>query len=1057
MFRALSAAARALRPRLSGALSLIVVLTITSACMIAVTTRQHALLKQRVHFFLLMHALEVSVGDLHGIADAGRARRNELPAVTERAGRQLQAIRAETQSFDAIRPRIVDELGRAQRLLASPSLFAATNGSLVHLHLIQEIAGEFYAQRMQRYGILSGALAALLSGACTLLLVLELRGRKSKRLIDRLDHDLRALMDSAPMVMLAVSKRGTVLRWNERLARLTGMRSVGPVTALIPPWYWPMLDEALAQARAQGESECDIPLLTAAGKESEIAWVCFAAGGEVTMAGRDISDRVAAQRDLVRAAARHAQLFEQIRDAALITQYGSVVDINSAGLELFGYSREEMASVPLVKLLDDPADIGRCMRALRAGPVVDFELRLRTRDGRTLDCLITAAARFDAAGNLIGCQGLARDVTDRKRMLEALRRSEREYRGLFEHAHDPILVFDPNTEEILDANGQACILYDVPREELIGRSLETLTVDAEQGKRLLRKMSEDTGRYSSLESRQYRRDGTIVYVEINAAEVLYRGRKAILSINRNVTARRAAERAVRESEERFRLLLESVTDYAIFMLDPAGNVMSWNEGAQRITGYAADEILRWPISTFYPSEATASADEALRIAAAEGRAVVEGWRIRKDGRRFFAAATLTKIVHENGELRGFSKVIRDITELRQLEQTQQEMFAILQSVAAEWTQTFDAVQVPIVLVDGNGEIRRLNHAAEAMSGRTFPELLRRSVADIPGEPWQTIGRLARYAHDFEKPGETRAVDAGSGSVWQVSSCVSRFDDAERLAIVVAYDLTLVTSLEESLRQTELAATLGNLVGGVAHEVRNPLFTISATLDACEARLGDTPHLSRYIGPLRDEVTRLNHLMADLLEYGKPHPLAIVPAPLARPIAAGVSHCARIAAERGVHIVTAIDEALPDIPIDAARLEQVFLNVVANAVQHSPEGGVVHVRASVAGDAVVCTVTDEGAGLQADEIDRVFMPFYTRRKGGTGLGLSITRKIVVAHGGEIDIANRTSGHGAVVTMRFSRMAAVAAAGASDDEDAIDVGGRRGAPVERAARVFRNGGV
>ena len=308
---------------------------------------------------------------------------------------------------------------------------------------------------------------------------------------------------------------------------------------------------------------------------------------------------------------------------------------------------------------------------------------------------------------------------------------------------------------------------------------------------------------------------------------------------------------------------------------------------------------------------------------------------------------------------------------------------------------------------------------------------------------KTICRVARYAHDFERPAETRAVDPVSGSVWQVSSCISRFDDSERLAIVVAYDLTLVTRLEESLRQTELAATLGNIVGGVAHEVRNPLFTISATLDACEARLGEIPHLNRYIGPLRDEVNRLNRLMADLLDYGKPHPLVIEPAPLTGPIAAAVFHCAALAAERGVRIVTAVADSLPPIPIDAARLEQVFQNLIANAVQHSPHGGLVQVGAATAGDAIVCTVADEGPGLRADEVERVFVPFHSRRSGGTGLGLSIARKIVVAHGGEITIANRTDGRGAVATVRLPRLAALPAAEEPEYEDSNDVGGRRGA--------------
>jgi signal transduction histidine kinase len=270
--------------------------------------------------------------------------------------------------------------------------------------------------------------------------------------------------------------------------------------------------------------------------------------------------------------------------------------------------------------------------------------------------------------------------------------------------------------------------------------------------------------------------------------------------------------------------------------------------------------------------------------------------------------------------------------------------------------------------------------------------------------------------------------------------VTDLDSTERLVTVVVYDLTLVTSLEESLRQTEIAATLGAIVGGVAHEVRNPLFTISATLDAWEARLGETPHLRRYIVPLREEVDRLNRLMGDLLEYGKPPALAMHATPIANPIAAAVCECSIAASARGIHIVITIDDGLPDARIDSGRMEQVFQNVIANAVQLSPDGSVVHVGAKSCGEEIVCTVTDEGPGLQPEETERVFAPFYSRRKGGIGLGLSITRKIVAAHNGEITIASREDTPGAVVTIVIP--AARTAAATGDPECSNDVARRCG---------------
>lgn len=1031
----------------------VVVLSVLSAGLIFLAVRQHQMMEQQVRFFVLVAAAERSLGELHAVSVDGAGQRDNVTSLASRAESDLWALIQESDLLDPVQPQIVDELTRVRRSISSSySLDAPGRNSIargrnavtpdvfVRMHNVEDMARKFYTDRMRRDDILMGTLSLLLVCACVLLLFFTLISRRSERLIQRFDRDLRSLVESAPIVIFTVSRRGMVLRWNERLARLTSTHAPRPLTELFSPEHWPALETALENARARGESECDLPLLMTDGSPVEIAWSFYVRGAEITVAGRDISDRVAAQRELDRTSARYQELFEQIRDAALITENGMVLEINTAGLALFGASREAMTGMPLRNLVADPADIAPFMQALRLGFVIDHELRLVSCDGRVLDCLITAAGRFNAEGTLIGCQGMARDVTERKRMLEALRESEREYRGLFEHAYDPILVLDPLTEEVLDANDQACIMYDFPRDELVGRSMETLSVDPTRGKRMLQKMHEGSGRYSAMESQQYRRDGTVMDVEINAAEAWYGGRKAILSINRDVTRRRSAERSMRESEERFRLLLESVTDYAIFMLDREGKIVSWNEGAQRITGYSATEILGRDTSIFFLPEDVPGAADELSVAAAEGRAEVEGWRLRKDGSRFLGAVTVTRIVDENGALRGFAKMTRDVTELKRYQSTQQEILNTVVNVAAEWRQTFDAVQVPIVLLNGKGEIRRLNRAAQRLAKLPFQDLHHLAVSDLPGEPWQTVSRLARYANDFGRSAESRATDHEIGSVWQVSSSVTDLDSTERLVTVVVYDLTLVTSLEESLRQTEIAATLGAIVGGVAHEVRNPLFTISATLDAWEARLGETPHLGRYIVPLRQEVDRLNRLMGDLLEYGKPPALAMKPAPIAGPIAAAVCECFVAASARGIGIVTSIDDGLPDARIDSGRMEQVFQNVIANAVQLSADGSVVRVVAKSCGEEIVCTVTDEGPGLQAEESERVFAPFYSRRKGGIGLGLSITRKIVVAHHGEITIANRADAEGAVVTIFIPAARATAATG--DPENSIDIARRSG---------------
>ena len=145
-------------------------------------------------------------------------------------------------------------------------------------------------------------------------------------------------------------------------------------------------------------------------------------------------------------------------------------------------------------------------------------------------------------------------------------------------------------------------------------------------------------------------------------------------VTRDLTERRRAEQDLRESEERFRLLVQGVVDYAIFMLDPSGRVVSWNAGAERIKGYRADEILGRHFSVFFPSEDVAAGkpEAELRLAAAEGRCEDEGWRVRADGTRFWANVVITALHDETGALRGYGKVTRDLTERRAAEQTLSE-------------------------------------------------------------------------------------------------------------------------------------------------------------------------------------------------------------------------------------------------------------------------------------------------------------------------------------------------------------------------------------------------
>jgi signal transduction histidine kinase len=200
-------------------------------------------------------------------------------------------------------------------------------------------------------------------------------------------------------------------------------------------------------------------------------------------------------------------------------------------------------------------------------------------------------------------------------------------------------------------------------------------------------------------------------------------------------------------------------------------------------------------------------------------------------------------------------------------------------------------------------------------------------------------------------------------------------------------------------------------------VRSPLFGISATLDAFDARYGREPSFRTYLDNLRREISRLNDLMGDLLELGKPATTARQPVRFGALIEESLGACRALAAEREVTLVPDLSEgaATAMVLVDRRRLLQVFENLFENAIHYSPVGASVSIRDDpdrTDGAELTVSILDEGAGFQPEDLPHLFEPFFTRRTGGTGLGLAIVRRILEDHGGSAVAENRPEGGAAV---------------------------------------------
>ncbi|HUI99987.1 MAG TPA: PAS domain S-box protein [Usitatibacter sp.] len=607
------------------------------------------------------------------------------------------------------------------------------------------------------------------------------------------------------------------------------------------------------------------------------------------------------------------------------------------------------------------------------------------------------------------------------------------FRRLVESVRDYAIFLLDTEGNILSWNTGAQQLKGYSAAEIIGRNFSLFYPQAAVDRRWPQCELETAARLGRFEDEGWRvrKDGTRFWANVIITALRNDEGELIgfAKVTRDLSERRRNEERVRESEERFRLLVEGVQDYAIFMLDPDGRVASWNQGARRIKGYEASEVIGKNFSIFYPPEAIARDWPAteLREAARIGHFEDEGWRVRRDGTRFWANVVITALRGADGELRGFSKITRDLSDRRIQEEKlrlSEERFRLLLEGIEDYA---------IFMLDPVGRVTSWNTGAQRMTGYTEPEILGESIERFylpddtaAGRPAQDLRQatLNRRSEDLgwrlRKDGER---------FWAETVLTALHDDHGRLRgfAQVTRDMTERKRMESLERQ---GRRLTEFLAMLAHELRNPLAPIRNAVTI----MGAHRDLPAQVAWSRDVIERqtgqLARLVDDLLDVsritrgklrmkGEPMDLNLAvhrAIEASRPL---------IDARRQSLEVRLSEEPLP-VHGDMTRLTQVVVNLLNNAAKYTPEEGRVQVRTARDGEDCLVRVCDNGMGIPPYLLDRVFDLFaqgertLDRSEGGLGIGLTLARRIVVLHGGSIVARSDGVGYGAEFEVRLPRL-------------------------------------
>lgn len=701
----------------------------------------------------------------------------------------------------------------------------------------------------------------------------------------------------------------------------------------------------------------------------------------------------------------------------------------------------------------------------------EIEYRTLWADGTIRWILGKGDCAYNPDGAIISTQGLLIDISDRKLAEATLRESEERFRLMADAA--PVLIWVADTDKL-------CYYFNLPWLNFTGRTMEqemgngwTQGVHPDDFQRCLDTYvtAFEARQPFQMEYRLKRFDGIYRWI-IDEAVPRYTSAGQFLGYIGScidIEDRKQAEEALRESEIRLRLILESAKDYAIFTVDLNGIIASWNSGAEGLLGYSEAEAIGCPCRMIFTPEDNEQgrAETEMQIALTQGRAENERWHLCKDGSRFWGSGLMMPLLNGADHAQGFVKILQDKTVQRQASERLQLLYettrdllsteqplALMQALFRKLSVQLDLHSYYNFIVEEKDH-RRILHlrnyegisqeTAEAIEWIEFGEYLCGLVAQTQQQLVLNQAQLSTHPHAQAICLMGVTAYAGQpliaqgqllGTLSFASLTRTHFTPAEIELLqstcdqmAIALDrANLTASLQQQTEQLKQTNRIKDeFLAVLSHELRSPLNPILGWSKLLQSRKLNETKTAQALATIERNAKLQSELIEDLLDVSRilqgKLSLNIHPVDLALTVEAAIETVSLAAIAKGIEIQTRLDSQMGPVLGDSSRLQQVVWNLVSNAVKFSPAGGRVEVRLTGVGDWAKITVTDTGIGINPEFLPYVFDYFRqedgatTRKFGGLGLGLAIVRHLVELHGGTVQADSLGEGQGATFTVRL----------------------------------------
>ena len=609
---------------------------------------------------------------------------------------------------------------------------------------------------------------------------------------------------------------------------------------------------------------------------------------------------------------------------------------------------------------------------------------------------------------------------ERRELQEALIRSEDKYRSLVEGDLYPISIID-NQGVIRYCNNVMATMFNYPQpSSLLGRDFIELLHpgDRQTFADLTRNLDKERSAPSeqTLEFRGLASDDSTMDIRATMGLISYDGRPAFQAILEDVTQRKQTEQALKDSEERYRTLVEGAND-AVFLETFDGHIVDINTKACEMLGYTRNELLHLIMADLVQQDDSQVEEEEEEKKDEPGQHREE-IMIRKDGSQMPVEVN-TSILRLKGE-KYLMSVVRDITQRKEKELRQKHLEQAIIESKKRLMAVFDGIMSPLTITDLDHNIIMVNKATASLFGDKIPRLLgrkcyeafRKESEPCPNCPVSETIRTSKPSHRLStNPIVNRTLEEYTYPI---------FDASGNLSLIINYgiDVTDKIKMERQLVQADKMASLGTLAAGIAHEIRNPMATVNLNTQILLRDLDVGEEHQVYMLDIQKEVKKIERIISEILEFSKPRPAHLVENNI-NEVVLSVHELTRVQLRRDdlrVHFNLA--DHLPAVLIDPAQISQVVINLVINAMQAMPDGGDLTVTTQTDSTTrrVELLVGDTGLGIPNENLSKIFDPFFTNKPEGTGLGLSIARQILDKNQAAIRVSSK-EGQGTVFRILF----------------------------------------